>query len=128
MCQKATGNLFGAWVGVRVAELTWTRGEPARFASSEGAMRGFCRDCGTPLLFHAEGSERATVAIGAFDEPQGIALAFELSLEGRLPQVAQLADLPNFGTAEEDDPDGAEKARRTSRQHPDHDTAEWLPR
>ena len=134
MCQKAAGNLFGARVGVRAEDLTWTRGEPARFASSEGVARGFCRDCGTPLFFHTEGSEQATVATGAFDEPQGIALAFELSMEGRLPQVAQvaqvaqLAELPNFGTSEEDDPEGTETARRTSWQHPDHDTAEWPPR
>ena len=128
MCQKAAGNLFGARVGVRVEDLAWTRGEPARFASSKGVSRGFCRDCGTPLFFHGEGSERVSVSIGAFDEPRGIALAFELGIEGRLPQVAQLAELPNFGTSEEDDPEGTKTARRTSTQHPDHDTAEWPPR
>ena len=128
MCQKASGTLFGARVGVRVEDLTWTWGEPSRFASSEGISRGFCRDCGTPLFFHSEGAPRVSVSIGAFDEPRGIALAFELGIEGRLPQGAQLAGLPNFGTTQEDDPEGAEAARRTSRQHPDHDTAEWLPR
>lgn len=125
MCQKAAGNLFGARVGVMLSDLAWTRGEPARFYSSEGNARGFCRDCGTPLFFHHEESPRISISIGAFDRPAEIPLAFELGIEGKLPQVAQLQSLENFGTTEEDDPEGAEHAQRTSRQHPDHDTDQW---
>jgi hypothetical protein len=127
MCQKASGNLFGARVGVLVRDLSWTRGEPARFHSSAGHARGFCRDCGTPLFFHTEGGERISLSIGAFDRPAEIPLAFELGIESRLPQVAQLPRLPNFSTTEEDDPEGAADIRRTSRQHPDHDTDRWPP-
>ena len=125
MCQKAAGNLFGARIGVALEDLTWTRGTPAEFESSQGARRGFCQDCGTPLYFLGTGAERISVSIGAFDEPERIPLAFELGIEGRLPQVDQLADLPNFGTSEEDDPEGTELAAETTRQHPDHDTKEW---
>lgn len=127
MCQKAAGNLFGARVGVMLRDLTWTRGAPARFHSSEGNARGFCRDCGTPLFFHHEEGPRISISIGAFDWPAEIPLAFELGIEGKLPQVAQLQSLKNFGTTEEDNLDGAEHARRTSRQHPDHDTDDWTP-
>lgn len=125
MCQKAAGNFFGARVGVLVMDLHWTRGRPSRFYSSDGMARGFCEKCGTPLFFHNEAGERISMSIGAFDEPAGIALAFELGIESRLPQVKQLRGLPSFGTTEEDDPQGAERARSTSRQHPDHDTEEW---
>ena len=55
------------------------------------------------------------------------ALAFERGIEGRPPQVDELAERPSFGTSEEDDPEGTEIARRTSRQHPDHDKMEWPP-
>jgi len=40
MCQKATGNLFAALVGVYHENLTWTRGKPAEFMSSDLAARG----------------------------------------------------------------------------------------
>lgn len=125
MCQKAAGNLFGARIGVLLTDLRWTRGAPSRFYSSEGVARGFCKDCGTPLFFHNETSERISMSIGAFDQPADIALEFELGIEGKLPQVAQLAGLPNFGTSEEDDPEGTARARQTSRQHPDRDTEDW---
>ncbi len=125
MCQKAAGNLFGARVGVLVRDLTWTRGQPSKFYSSEGIARGFCGDCGTPLFYHNEESERISISIGAFDDPSDIALAFELGIEGKLPQTAQLVDLPNFGSSEEDDPEGTALARRTSHQHPDNDTYDW---
>ncbi len=128
MCQKAAGNFFGARVGVLLTDLEWTRGEPARFFSSEGAARGFCSSCGTPLFFQNMESERISISIGAFDEPNDIALAFELGIEGKVPQLSQLGALESFGTTEDDDPDGAARARRTSNQHPDHDTDSWTPR
>jgi hypothetical protein len=126
MCQKAAGNLFGARIGVLLKDLTWTRGQPSTFHSSQGVARGFCNRCGTPLFFHNEESERVSLSIGAFDQPAAIALEFELGIEGKLPQVGQLQDLPNFGSSEEDDPEGTKRARETSRQHPDHDTSEWV--
>jgi len=126
MCQKAAGNFFGARIGVLVSDLSWTRDEPSKFYSSEGIARGFCKNCGTPLFYHNEESERISVSIGAFDDPSGIVLAFELGIEGKLPQIAQLAYLENFGTSEDDNPEGTDLARRTTRQHPDYDTDDWM--
>lgn len=125
MCQKAAGNFFGARIGVLLKDLTWTRGQPSKFFSSQGVARGFCNRCGTPLFFHNEASERISISIGAFDQPGAITLEFELGIEGKLPQLAQLQNLPNFGSSEDDDPEGTALARKTSRQHPDHDTEAW---
>src|SRR5271156_3596465 len=52
MCQKAVGGPFAALSKVKTINLTWTRGEPARFQSSSAAERHFCAACGTPLTFH----------------------------------------------------------------------------
>ncbi|WP_429910839.1 GFA family protein [Glycocaulis sp.] len=125
MCQKAYGNFFSALVGVPLTDFEWTRGKPSVFSSSEGIERGFCAACGTPMSFFREGNAHISLSIGAFDDPASVPLDFELGIEGRLPQVDQLASLPNFGSTEEDDPEGAELARQSSHQHPDHDTAEW---
>jgi hypothetical protein len=51
MCQRATGGLFAALAGAPKADFAWTRGQPAFFASSNLAQRGFCAACGTPLSF-----------------------------------------------------------------------------
>ena len=122
MCQKAYGNFFSALVGVYWSDFEWTRGKPASFESSQGIQRGFCRECGTPLFFLREGSEHISMSIGAFDDPASIPLAFELGIESRLPQLVGINDLENFGSSEEDDPEGASLAKATSRQHPDHDS------
>lgn len=37
MCQKAAGNVFIDLVGIRHEHLTWTRGEPSEFNSSDVA-------------------------------------------------------------------------------------------
>ena len=37
MCQKAAGNFYLPLVSVRQAKLSWTRGEPKRFQSSNAA-------------------------------------------------------------------------------------------
>ena len=46
MCQKAMGSLYAPLVGVRAEHLTWTRGAPSTFRSSEHVDRGFCSNCG----------------------------------------------------------------------------------
>ena len=51
MCQKAAGNFFIALIGVPRDAITWTRGAPTWFKSSDKAARGFCRTCGTPLAY-----------------------------------------------------------------------------
>src|SRR5688500_940779 len=60
MCQKAFGNFYAPLVSVRGTDLTWKRGEPEHFQSSNHVKRGFCAECGTPLTYEA---------------PDGIALA-----------------------------------------------------
>lgn len=125
MCQKAVGNFFAALVGVTDTDLTWTRGTPAIFNSSQKVERGFCRDCGTPLFFHWTDGSHHSLCIGAFDSPAEIPLAYEYGAEGKLPQVAQLAAMTTSYVSEVDGPDEAMLALRTNRQHPDHDTAMW---
>lgn len=128
MCQKATGNFFAALVGVPYTDFKWTRGTPAEFNSSGKARRGYCRDCGTPLYYRHEDNQHISMSIGAFDEPAGIPLDFQLGMEGRLPQVGQLASLKELGTTEEGMPDEAARIRASNNQHPDHDTEDWNPR
>lgn len=127
MCQKAGGNLFMAFVGVEAADFAWTRGTPGAFRSSPHVARGFCPACGTPLFYRHDDSSYLAVAIGAFDRPETIPLAFQLGKAQRLPQVGQLADVTDHGPIEQTAPDFARSVKATRRQHPDHDTESWPP-
>ena len=125
MCQKAVGNFFAALVGVPLDDFEWTRGTPSVFRSSELVERGFCWNCGTPLFFKHDHNQHISMSIGSFDQPESIPLNFQLGMEGRLPQVDQLADLKDYGTTEEADPEGTPGIKTTNRQHPDHETEKW---
>ena len=129
MCQKATGNLFASLVGVRHENLTWTRGTPSRFRSSEHVDRGFCGNCGTPLFYQYLPGERVSLTIGSFDDPKAIALRWQMGNEGKHPSLVHLDQVESFGTTEEEeDPADIALIRQTNNQHPDHDTADWTPR
>ncbi len=125
MCQKAFGGFYAPLVSIAEdSELTWTRGEPQHFQSSNVVARGFCEKCGTPLTYEAP--DGIAIAIGAFDEPEAIAPSIQYGAEGKLPYTDHLAGLPARKT-EEDVEALAFLASIVSNQHPDHDTETWPP-
>lgn len=125
MCQKAFGNFYAPLVSVRDAKLTWTRGEPKTFQSSNFVHRGFCGDCGTPLSYEAP--DGVALAIGAFDTPETIVPHIQWGVEGKLAYVDHIHELPAQHTLA--DPDAAPFLNALqSLQHPDQDTEVWPPR
>jgi len=114
MCQKAFAGPFGALVTVKVGDLTWTRGTPATFQSSDAIRRGFCAGCGTPLTFEWS-AEQIDLAVFAFDDPSAVQPGVQLAVESRPDWMAHLAEMPVRPPM---GPTGAV----VSRQHPDHDT------
>jgi hypothetical protein len=125
MCQKATGNLFAALVGVKHEHLSWTRDTPATFRSSEHVERGFCRDCGTSLFYHWVGGKHVSMSIGAFDEPHRIPILSQTGLEAKHPSLMHLSEVKEAGTTESNDPVEAAAIKLSNHQHPDHDTEHW---
>ncbi|MEO7221057.1 MAG: GFA family protein [Devosia sp.] len=129
MCQKATGNMFASLVGVLHENLTWTRGEPSRFRSSEHVDRGFCSNCGTPLFYQYLPGGRVGMTIGSFDEPHRIELRWQMGMEGKHPSLLHLNEVEALGTTETaEDEEQLIAIRQTNGQHPDHDTTDWTPR
>lgn len=125
MCQKAFGAFYAPLVSLRGADLTWTRGQPKIFQSSNAAARGFCAACGTPLTYQAP--DGMALAIGAFDHPADIVPKVQWGIEAKLAVVDHLHDLPAHPTSA--DPIAAPfLATLVNHQHPDHDTDDWPPR
>lgn len=124
MCQKASGNFYLPLVSVRDAKLSWTRGEPKRFQSSNHGYRGFCADCGTPLTYEAPDGVALTIAV--FDDPAEIAPRIQWGIEAKLPYVDAIPGLPGEDTMADQDA-ASFLADLVSYQHPDHDTDTWPP-
>jgi hypothetical protein len=125
MCQKAFGGFYGPLVGAKRAQVTWTRGAPKYFQSSNKVRRGFCGDCGTPLTYEWS-EETVELAIGAFDDPAPIKPAIQVAVEDALPWAAELGALPGR-SPQEAEADARWRADLVSYQHPDHDTDAWPP-
>src|SRR5262245_5669348 len=119
MCQKASGQPFMALARVKLSSLTWTRGAPAIFRSSNLAERGFCAACGTPLTYRFLDSEEMSVSVGSFDDPEAAPPGIQYGVETELSWTATLSALPRRRT--DDYLTADQMARFVSRQHPDHD-------
>jgi hypothetical protein len=118
MCQKALGNLFGAYAQVPTEQFAWTRGEPAHFKSSSVAERTFCRACGTPLTFRYFAKGHVSVLVGSLDQPERAMPKSQFGIESRISWLDEALRLPGVRT--EDDPPPGGLAAVQSRQQPDH--------
>lgn len=125
MCQKAVGNFFASLIGIPRDAFEWTRGQPALFKSSDPVTRGFCRDCGTPLLYDYPSSTYLNVTTGSLDNPAMFAPKVQFGREARMPWFENLSSLADEGTTEQTMADQVAAIRASNYQHPDHDTAHW---
>jgi hypothetical protein len=117
MCQKAAGNYFMPLANAQKKDFAATRGEISWFSSSDRVRRGFCRDCGTPLIFETLTARHLNVTLGSLDRPADVPPRTQDGVEGKTAWFDGLIDLPSV-TTEAD-------SSMTSRQHPDHDTENW---
>ncbi len=77
------------------------QGEPAQFASSSLARRGFCRDCGTPLSFAYNTPEaRIYITIGSMDDPELARIEIQYGVEAKIGWVQFCEDVPGEVTGE----------------------------
>jgi hypothetical protein len=100
MCRRATGGPFAVLAWVKRHDLRWTAQPPALRRSSPIAERGFCPECGTPLLLSYDGRGDIALTIGSLDDPASWAPASHYGVEGRLPWADCGKDLPEAETKE----------------------------
>lgn len=122
MCQKAFGAYYAPFINLGEAHVTWTRGAPKYFHSSNHVRRGFCSECGTPMTYETQND--VAISAGSFDNPAALPPVIQFGLEGKLPFVDRLHELPERHTL--DDVESAPFLNDiVSYQHPDHDTDTW---
>ncbi len=83
----------------------FTKGAPKYYQSSKIARRGFCPDCGSPLVYEGLVSmwrDWIVVTTGSLDEPEKFPPTYHLGIESSLPWLKVHDDLPR--TACKDSP------------------------
>ena len=83
MCQRASGNISLAMVGIAQDAVGWER-EPDWYESSVIAKRPFCATCGTSLGFrYKDGTtDKMDLTVAAFDDPSPFVPTSHFGAEG----------------------------------------------
>lgn len=123
MCQKASGNYFLPLARTAKAKFAVTRGEVGWFQSSDIVRRGFCRDCGTPLLFDVVDRDTINVVLGSLDEPASVKPEFQCGPADKMPWFGELDTVEPSA----DETSWYAAIAPSNHQHPDHDTEQWPP-
>lgn len=100
MCQRATGGVSIAFKNLQKADIAW-QSEPDWYASSPIARRPFCSECGTPLGFAFNESERMDLTVGSFDEPARFVPTGHSGAESLHEAWLDTSDLPRHRSDEE---------------------------
>ncbi len=97
MCRKLSGAAFITFVAFPAAAFAWSGEAPARYRTSPGAERGFCRRCGSTLgTFEEALPEWAQVTLGSLDRPEDVRPDDHIWSESRLPWLEIDDDLPRY--------------------------------
>ena len=73
-CRKASGHYWASTDIPREAVTINGEDEVGWHRSSDKVRRGFCRTCGSPLFWDADGRSKLAISMGAFDPPTGTRL------------------------------------------------------
>jgi hypothetical protein len=69
-CRRACGAQSVAWITTVDEHFCFTKGEPARFASSDDVERTFCAKCGTSLTYKKKSRKNEIdITTGSLDDP-----------------------------------------------------------
>jgi hypothetical protein len=126
VCQKPVGGRFAVICPVPRPAFRVTRGAVGCFMSSDVARRGFCRNCGTPLLFEYPEADDLGVLVGTLDQPDRVPPVVQHGNESRVRWFRQLTGLPGDEATYADHPAMRLRIGSTNHQHPDHDTKVWF--
>ena len=95
MCRRANAAPAVAWAMFQDAQVAFTKGAPAAYASSPEAQRGFCPTCGTQISFTATYIPGLIdITVGSLDRPDAVAPVLHYWDSKRLPWMRFADDLP----------------------------------
>jgi hypothetical protein len=109
MCRKATGAAFRTRAAVATADFHWRAGADlvARYPSSPGEERTFCRVCGATLVtLFGDRPDELGLALGTLDDDPGVRASAHLFVDSKAPWFPIDDYLPCFAEGDTDPPAG----------------------
>ncbi len=99
MCRKWGGG--GPFFGVRNKGVVFESEENVgRYASSDWAERGFCKQCGTTLFYFLKPMNAHMMSVGSFDDQTQFRLASEIFIDEKPEGYSIAGDHPRLTAAE----------------------------
>jgi hypothetical protein len=104
-CRKHTGAPVVTLAGFQEDQVQFTGEKRSLFESSPGALRAYCKKCGTPLTWEGDGGDLGMIVelhLSTFDDPEALkptAHAFDperiswFDIEDGLPRYDGFAEL-----------------------------------
>ncbi len=100
MCQQTTGAPVVAWGSWPRERFSWRGSEPKVLRSSEQAVRRFCGECGTQVLFWtADAPALVDVNLATLDDPARIRPEYHIWTASRIPWFETADTLPRHADA-----------------------------
>jgi hypothetical protein len=97
MCRRTSAAPFVAWVMVPKDQFRIVAGAPREFQSSDHGSRGYCVDCGTPLVCKLESDpDTIDVTLCSFDDPTALEPTINVYADTELPWVAKTSELKRW--------------------------------
>jgi hypothetical protein len=85
MCRRMAGAPVVTWATFPADAVTFLKGAPKWFRSSEIAQRGFCGSCGTQLVWKADRhAEEVDITAASLDDPNSIRVDDHIWTENQL--------------------------------------------
>lgn len=102
MCQRWSGSVVATDAIVAKGDLRITRGTPKFYQSSNIAERGFCENCGSPMIFRATRDDWLSIQTGTLDNPELAPPSGHYGVEGRISWLKLADDLPQMRTEDDE--------------------------
>jgi hypothetical protein len=99
MCRRWTAGAFFA-VDCGDSVVFEKQDDFELYRSSEWADRGFCRKCGTPLIWKLHGKDQFSVSLAAFDDTDGVEFTTEIFIDQKPDYFAFSNDTKKMTGAE----------------------------
>jgi len=98
MCRKSSGAAFLTGAGVKTKDLRWTKGEDliARYESSPGGVRMFCKKCGSTLGGGPADPKAGVfwIMLGTLDDDPGVKPSSNIYVGSKAPWYEITDNLP----------------------------------
>ena len=97
-CRHHSGAPVAAFVVFAAEQVEWVSGDRARYESSPGIFRAFCRDGGTSLTWEGphKGCDQIDLHISTLDEPSAFLPKEHTHYGERIPWLQLTDDLPKY--------------------------------